>query len=128
MIRKVLMILGLIGAGAARAGQGYENVSAAQAAAMLKDTAVVVLDVRTHEEYAEGHLKNAKLIPVGDLRGRLGELEPLRKKKLLVYCRSGRRSVTASQILSNAGFAVTNMKGGIVAWESERLPVVKGGK
>jgi len=71
---------------------------------------LVILDVRTQEEYDEGHLENAVLIPVSELESRLDELDV--EDEILVYCRSGVRSATASQTLVDNGFSsVYNMLG-----------------
>ena len=74
------------------------NVTAEQASRMIaSEPEIVLLDVRTEAEYSGelGHLKNAILIPVQDLETRMEELEPYRGKKILAYCRTGRRSQTA---------------------------------
>lgn len=75
-----------------------------------------LLDVRQPEEYAESHLPGALLIPVGELRERLGELA--RDRPTIVYCRSGMRAGNGTSVLLNAGFReVWNMAGGILAWK-----------
>lgn len=77
----------------------------------------LLLDVRTQEEYDKGHIEGAVLIPHNKLADRLGEIEGY--DKMLVYCASGNRSVTASQILINAGYReVYNLKGGFSAWQT----------
>jgi len=79
---------------------------------------LVILDVRTQEAYNEGHIGNAVLIPVSELESRLDELDM--EDEILVYCRSGVRSATASQILVDNGFtSIYNMLGGITAWRNE---------
>lgn len=75
----------------------------------------VLLDVRSYEEFDEGHIEGATLIPVDELADRWVEVEEY--DKILVYCRSGNRSVTASEILLDVGFEeVYNLLGGINAW------------
>jgi phage shock protein E len=68
-----------------------------------------VIDVRTDEEYADGHLDNAHLIPVEDLPKRIGEVAALVKSDktapIVVYCKSGRRAANAQRILSEAGYS-----------------------
>jgi len=86
------------------------------------DSNLTILDVRTPEEFkADGHLANAKLIPVGQLSKNLNMLD--KSKKVLVYCRSGSRSVHATRILVSNGFTPLNMSGGINAWKAEKLPL-----
>jgi rhodanese-related sulfurtransferase len=78
----------------------------------------ILLDVRTNEEYAEGHLKGATLIPLDQLDKHIEELDA--EQEIVVYCRSGRRSNLAANMLLNMGFGnVKNMKGGIMAWPYE---------
>lgn len=79
----------------------------------------LLLDVRTQGEYDEGHIEGSTLIPVDELESRLSEIEEYKDKPILVYCRSGNRSVTASNILINNEFTkVHNLLGGIGAWNS----------
>jgi rhodanese-related sulfurtransferase len=76
---------------------------------------LIILDVRDQEEYVQGHIKNAVLIPYRELESRLAELD--RERDILVYCAGGGRSAIASQILVDNGFrSVYNMLGGITAW------------
>ncbi len=83
----------------------------------------ILLDVRTDEEYAEGHLEGAILIPHNQVQKRYQELNADTGQEIIVYCRSGRRSSLATRILLERGFTdVKNMGGGILAWP---YPVVK---
>ncbi|MFA7346734.1 MAG: rhodanese-like domain-containing protein [Desulfurivibrionaceae bacterium] len=78
-----------------------------------------LLDVRQPKEYEEGHLAGAKLIPLKELPGRLGELE--KEKPVIVYCAIGGRSKAAAQLLAGKDFAsVYNMAGGIKAWQGQQ--------
>lgn len=106
----------------------YRSVSPAEAAALMRaDTTMVVLDVRTLEEFQSttGHLPKARLIPVQELESRIGELSGLKDKTILVYCRSGHRSERASEILTKNGFKVVALEGGILRWLSDSLAVDK---
>jgi len=95
----------------------YVDVNISEAKQMIESNPnLVILDVRTQEEYDSGHIENAVLIPVDDLPGRIGELD--KERETLVYCMVGGRSVMASEILVTNGFkAVYNMLGGIRAWK-----------
>jgi len=106
----------------------FENVDAKTFAKLMKEKDVIILDVRTPKEFAEeGHIKGANLIPVQLFR--YIYLEGLRNKKVLVYCRSGNRSVMASKALENMGVKnVYNLKGGILEWKKAGLPIEKGFK
>lgn len=85
-----------------------------------------LLDVRTKEEWDEGHLKGATLVTVteeGFLAKAKAVLDP--KKPVVVYCRSGGRSVKATEQLRAAGFTVYDLDGGFTAWKAAGKPVEK---
>ncbi|HEX5365034.1 MAG TPA: rhodanese-like domain-containing protein [Gallionella sp.] len=105
--------------------QAADGVDVKQASSMSKQGALL-LDVREQEEYAAGHAPNAQLIPLGQLGARLPEIAAYKDKPIVVMCRSGRRSAKAVALLQEAGYSqVSNVKGGIQAWEGEGLEVVK---
>ncbi|MEW6562050.1 MAG: rhodanese-like domain-containing protein [Pseudomonadota bacterium] len=105
--------------------QAADGVEVKQAQAMSREGALL-LDVREPDEFSAVHVQEAKLIPLGQLSGRLGELSEFKSKPIVVMCRSGRRSAKAVEMLREAGFTqVSNIKGGINTWEGEGLPVVK---
>lgn len=102
----------------------YSDVSAAEAFNLIETGDIFILDVRTQPEYDNGHLENSYLIPVSELEYRLDEVPS--DTAILVYCRSGRRSVTASNILLDAGYCdVYNMEAGFNEWRSEGYPYVE---
>ena len=98
----------------------YMNITAAEAKRLMdSEKGYIILDVRTQEEYEEGHIPGAVLIPDTEVEARAeGEL-PDKDQLILVYCRSGRRSKLAAQILVKLGY--TNIKefGGIIDWPYE---------
>jgi rhodanese-related sulfurtransferase len=105
-----------------------QHVDAQQAKKILdKDTTVVVLDVRTPQEFNSqtGRLPHAINIPVQELETRLKELEKHRQQPVLVYCRSGNRSMRASAILQKQGFKLIHLDGGILQWNAAFPPSVK---
>lgn len=96
-----------------------------QDAVELRDQGAFILDVRQPEEWQEGHIPGATLIPLGELPGRLDEVP--KDKPVVVYCRSGNRSQEGRDILQQAGYGqVTSMAGGIRAWLAAGMPVVSG--
>lgn len=89
------------------------------------DSGVLILDVRQPEEWKEGHISGATLIPLGELQSRLKELP--RDREIVVVCRSGNRSQEGRNILRAAGLTqVTSMKGGMIDWISSGYPTVAG--
>lgn len=140
----MLVLLGvLIGSSALIGGCAYitgealttettiiEDITPDEAYALIQDNRgnrdFIIIDVRTPEEYAGGHIEKAinldyKSETFGD------ELDKLdRNKTYLIYCRSGRRSAGALDMMEEIGFREAyNMVGGILQWEAERLPIVK---
>lgn len=104
----------------------FESIDAKQAIALLdKDENVTLLDVRTIGEYKGGHLRNATLIPVEELRQNLGMLKQDKNKQIIVYCKTGSRSVSASRILEENGFTPLNVKGGIIRLKAEKAELVQ---
>lgn len=93
----------------------FEFINAKQAIVLVSnDDNVTVLDVRTSREYDNRHLKNAIHIPVQKLSSSLDLLKEVKNKRIVVYCRSGNRSIKASRILEKNGFTPLNVKGGII--------------
>lgn len=104
----------------------FESVDAKQAIHLLEnDDNVTLLDVRTIQEYKSGHLRDARLIPVQALSENLGMLKDAKETKILVYCRTGSRSVSASRILEENGFTPINVKGGIIQLIGSGATLVK---
>ncbi|WLR51360.1 rhodanese-like domain-containing protein [Bacillus tianshenii] len=98
--------------------KGYTEIEATDEVKSLMDEGVQVIDVRTSEEFAEGHIPGATLIPLDELSDRTGELE--KDKKYIIVCRSGNRSTQASEILVKEGFSnIYNFTGGMNGWEGE---------
>ncbi|MGJ7036113.1 rhodanese-related sulfurtransferase [Anoxybacillus eryuanensis] len=96
----------------------YTNISVDEAAQMMQKEDVVVLDVRTEEEYASGHIPGAILLPLQQLPDRMNELN--KNKTYIVVCRSGNRSAQASELLVKEGFTnIYNMTGGMNEWKGE---------
>ena len=102
------------------------KVSALQATQLMNQGKCTVLDVRTPDEYAAGHIKNAKNIPLAELSERLAELEKQKSNSVITVCASGKRSATAVAMLSRAAFTqAVSLDGGMAAWAEQGLPTVK---
>ncbi len=90
------------------------------------DQALVVLDVRTPAEFAEGHVPGAINIPNGELAARVAELADAKSRDIVVYCRSGVRAAQALDVLDKAGFKrLFHLQGDYNRWTEEQRPVVK---
>ena len=115
---------------AALNGAGLKPITPKEAYDLVRKNAgnpdFVILDVRTPDEYDEGHIEGAINIDFnsGGFKTELSELD--KKKTYLVYCRTSRRSGEAAKIMKDLGFTnIIRMKGDIVKWQSAGLPLVK---
>ncbi|MEO1059804.1 MAG: rhodanese-like domain-containing protein [Actinomycetota bacterium] len=110
-------------------GSGIRLVSAEEGEAIRTDPpeGLVVLDVRTPEEFAEGHLEGAVMIDFyeADFADQIAELDP--DVPYLLYCRSGNRSGQTAALMQELGFSdVADVDGGIIAWTDAGLPTITG--
>ncbi|MCX6073213.1 MAG: rhodanese-like domain-containing protein [Campylobacterales bacterium] len=104
----------------------FKSITPAQASELLKNNKeVFLLDVRTPAEFSQERIKGSTLIPLHDLSQSLSKLNKVKDKTVIVYCRSGNRSVSASRILAKNGFIPLNLKGGIGLWQNEGLSVIR---
>ena len=93
-------------------------------AALAASEPPLLLDVREYPEYAAGYLKGARLIPLAEIERRAGELP--KDQPIVCVCRTGRRSAEASSTLARLGFTnVSQLAGGVMAWEQAGLPLEK---
>lgn len=101
-----------------------KNIRPAEAVMSINRNGAIVVDVRTEKEYLEGHIVNSLHIPLGMLENRLSELKEYKSQPVIVVCRTGSRSSSAVSTLKKQGFkSVTNLNGGILAWNSANLPI-----
>jgi rhodanese-related sulfurtransferase len=94
----------------------YKKISAEEAKKIIEVEDVVILDVRTGEEYKEGHIKDSVLLPVTEIPDKVKNIIPDKETKILVYCRSGNRSATAAKTLLDMGYKNVIDFGGINSW------------
>ena len=97
----------------------YHKISAEEAYEMMASQKVMVVDVRTREEYDGGHIENAVLVPNESIGSEIPEALPDKEATLLVYCRSGRRSKDAAQKLLKLGYQSVYDFGGVIDWPYE---------
>lgn len=102
-----------------------EDISVKEAAKLAKDKNVVIVDVRTPKEFASGHIAGAENIDLFGTRfeDQAGKLP--KNKTILLYCRTGKRSAGAADLMKEAGLKVKHMNDGLEGWEKAKLPVVK---
>ena len=99
---------------------GYEQISGEQAKHLMDtETDFIIVDARTIEEFKEGHIEGAILIPEYEIAERAEKELPNKEQLILVYCRSGRRSKIASQALAGLGYTNVKEFGGIIDWQYE---------
>jgi L-ascorbate metabolism protein UlaG (beta-lactamase superfamily)/rhodanese-related sulfurtransferase len=124
MKKLITNLLALLGLATACSQQGYENMDVNAFAAQITDPDVVLLDVRTADEFNEGHLQNAINVDVRDD----GFIEKAKStlpmgKTVAVYCKGGKRSANAAGMLAKEGYKVVNLVGGITAWKDSGMPI-----
>ena len=108
---------------------GVKAVSPAEAVGLMNAENAAFLDVREPGEVAGGRIGRADHVPLSSLSKRMGELDTLKSRPVIAYCRSGSRSATACKQLRKAGFeSVYNLAGGITAWQNADLPISTGEK
>lgn len=118
MLCTALLMLTGCGQAGGKAAE-YRKITPAEAQNMMVEDAVVVLDVRTQEEYDAGHIPDALLLPDTELKQRAEELLPDKEQTILVYCRSGRRSASSAKLLVELGYTSVYDFGGILDWTGE---------
>ena len=100
----------------------YEQITAEQAKTIMDtEKDYIIIDARNEEEFAEGHIENAILIPEYEIADRAEKELPDKEQLILVYCRSGRRSKIASEELVKLGYTNVKEFGGIIDWPYETV-------
>jgi len=95
-----------------------KNISTNELEQVLQDDKTIqLIDVRETDEYAGGHIRQAKNLPLSELAERTNELDA--DRPLHVICLAGGRSMNASTYLEQAGFDVTNVDGGMMSWQGD---------
>ena len=123
-MRVLMLALALLAAPLAATEVMMTPISATEMAELQKE-GLALLDVRSNEEFAAGHIQGAINIPHDQLAERLGELS--KGEGLIVYCRSGRRAGLAAALLQQAGFKeLYELEGHILKWQEEQRPLVTG--
>lgn len=123
MKKLMTFVLTLLGLNTACSQQTFEDMEAERFSQFIQQTDVQLVDVRTAGEYAEGHLDGAVNIDIKqpDFLSTAKQLLDA-SRPVAVYCRSGRRSANAADVLTKEGFKAVNLKGGILAWQEKQMP------
>lgn len=102
------------------------KVTALQATQLINQGKTLVLDVRSAEDFAAGHIRDAKNIPLKELKTRIAELEKFKARPVVVVCNKGLQSTKAASILKKEGFEeAVSLLGGMEDWKSQSLPLAK---
>ena len=118
-----LLLLTGCGGGTAESQPSYQQITQQEAKEMMDSQQVIVLDVREQEEYDGGHIPGAVLLPVGTIdEDSAAAVIPDKDDTVLVYCRSGNRSKTASATLAQLGYTNVYEFGGINTWPYDTEP------
>lgn len=117
-----ILILVLLNEGA----RGGDQLSTAQVTRLINNEDAVVVDIRKKEDFRTGHLPESINLPSTGFANHLGQLEPYKTRPIILVCKTGTTAGSVGVILKNAGFEqVTRLKGGIMEWQANSLPLVK---
>jgi len=128
MKKTVLILISVIFLAAFQGGGKIISVSSDEFDSYIKKYGTgQLIDVRTPAEYAEGHIPGAKLVNIYDpqFKQKILSLKLDKSKPVLVYCRSGNRSMVAARFLAENGYQVINLKYGIKEWRAKGKPIEK---
>jgi rhodanese-related sulfurtransferase len=105
--------------------QRQKGLSTLQATQLINKGKTVIVDVRPAEQFAKGHLVDARNIPLKEFEGRIGELSKFKEKNVIIVCQAGHQSSKAEAQLKKAGFTnVHGLHGGVAGWQAQNLPTV----
>lgn len=124
MLKRILVALGVCSAVVANAGE-FTSLSVTEFASAIKNDSVVVVDVRSAAEYKSGYIAGAQNIDVRSSSFQTEAAKLDKNKRIAVYCRSGKRSKMAANIMSDLGYQVIELNSGIMGWQNAEMPVVK---
>jgi len=127
-IKSITVMLVLVSALAATLSVSAKDITQAELQQLMKsEQKIVLLDVRTVEEFVDGHIPGALNISHQELEARLAELSGEKNTQIVIYCRSGRRAEVAKQVLVKAGFShLDHLTGDFNGWTKNKLPMATG--
>lgn len=122
----LIILLMLSGTSLLSVIRGIKQVGPAEATQLINHEGGIVIDVREDKEFTEGHIINSVHMPMGTVQQRIAEIEKYKQKPVIVSCRSGARSNAVCGWLRKHNFEnVSNLKGGVMAWQNASLPLSK---
>ena len=122
MLLTLALPFGCVGCVSDGGSATYEQISGAEAKALMdSESGYIIIDARTQEEYDQGYIPGAILIPEYEIAERAEKELPDKNQMILVYCRSGRRSKIAAEELVKLGYTNVKEFGGIIDWEYETV-------
>ena len=104
--------------------KGGKQISHHELTRMVNQDDAVVLDIRDAKDFEQGHIAGSVNIPVGKLEDRSSELD--KDKTIILVCKLGQTAGTACKQLMAQGFSTARLKGGMMDWQSNNLPLVRG--
>ena len=120
MLLTLALPFGCVGCVSDGGSATYEQISGAEAKALMdSENGYIIIDARTQEEYDQGHIPEAIMIPEYEIADRAEKELPDKNQLILVYCRSGRRSKIAAEELVKLGYTNVKEFGGIIDWKYE---------
>ena len=121
------VIIMIVGEPLRRRILGIETATISEAVTMSNHEDAVFVDVRESKEVGDGGIiQGAVHIPLSSFKKNIGQIEKYKNKPVVVYCRSGQRSIGPAGTLKKAGFErVYNLTGGMIAWQKDSLPIQK---
>lgn len=118
------LLIAKLWAGATAAG---DAVSPAEAVRLVNHEDALVVDLREAADFKRGHIVGARHLPYSQLEQRLGEIEGARARPVVLACDSGAIAGKAAGVLRKAGFErVYRLRGGMLAWQNDNLPLARG--
>ena len=123
----LVLFLMLLWGVAAPSVRGFAELKPAEIVKLINNDETLVLDVRSENEFIDGHIVNSINIPLAYLNKRLDELGDNKERQVVVVCKSGARAKGACSTLKKEGFTnVCALAGGLMAWQHDKYPVAKG--
>lgn len=111
------------------AAGGAKSINSMEAVRMMNHENPLVLDVRTQDEYKQGHIAGSKNIPMGLVDARIADIQDSQSSPVILVCQHGNRSMQAARSLKKHGFEkIFNLSGGMHGWQQANLPVQSGSK